>query len=81
MIEDKIMIKRGFASDNNAGAHPEILKELARINAGHEIGYGGDRYTAEARELFKQHLGSAAEVYFVFTGTAANVIGISSVAR
>ena len=75
------MIKRGFASDNNAGAHPEILKELARINAGHEIGYGGDRYTAEARELFKQHLGPDAEVYFVFTGTAANVLGISSVAR
>ena len=73
------MIKRGFASDNNAGAHPEILKELARINDGHEIGYGGDRYTREARDLFKQHLGADAEVYFVFTGTAANVLGISGV--
>jgi threonine aldolase len=75
------MIKRGFASDNNAGAHPEILKELARINVGHEIGYGGDRYTKEARDLFKQHLGADTEVYFVFTGTAANVLGISSVTR
>jgi threonine aldolase len=75
------MIKRGFASDNNAGVHPEILKELASINVGHEIGYGGDRYTAEARDIFKQHLGPDAEVYFVFTGTAANVLGISSVTR
>jgi threonine aldolase len=75
------MIKRGFASDNNAGAHPEVLKELGLINAGHEIGYGGDRYTQEARELFKQYLGTDAEVYFVFTGTAANVLGITSVTR
>jgi threonine aldolase len=75
------MIKRGFASDNNAGVHPEILKELARINTGHEIGYGGDRYTAVARDIFKQHLGADAEVYFVFTGTAANVLGISCVTR
>ncbi|MGD0340616.1 MAG: low specificity L-threonine aldolase [Bacteroidales bacterium] len=75
------MIKRGFASDNNAGAHPEILKELAVINAGHEIGYGGDRHTAQARELFKKHLGDDTEVYFVFTGTAANVLGISGVTR
>jgi Threonine aldolase len=74
------MIKRGFASDNNAGAHPEILKELTRINIGHEIGYGGDSYTQQARELFKEHLGTS-EVYFVFTGTAANVLGISSVTR
>jgi threonine aldolase len=74
------MIKRGFASDNNAGAHPEILKELARINVGHEIGYGADRYTQQARELFKEHLGTD-EVYFVFTGTAANVLGISSATR
>jgi threonine aldolase len=75
------MIKRGFASDNNAGVHPEILKELTRINVGHEIGYGGDRYTREARDLFNQHLGADAEVYFVFTGTAANVLGISGVTR
>jgi threonine aldolase len=75
------MIKRGFASDNNAGTHPEILKEIARANVGHEIGYGGDRYTAMARELFKQHLGADAEVYLVFTGTAANVLGISGVTR
>jgi len=75
------MIKRGFASDNNAGVHPDILKEVVRTNVGHEIGYGGDRYSQEARELFKQHLGTDAEVYFVFTGTAANVLGITSVTR
>jgi threonine aldolase len=74
-------IIRGFASDNTAGVHPEILKELALVNAGHEIGYGADRYTKQACELFKEVLGGDTEVFFVFTGTAANVLGISSVTR
>ena len=73
------MIKRGFASDNNAGVHPEILKELAVINSGHVIGYGSDIYTEQAKQLFKNHLGNDTEVFFVFTGTAANVLGISGI--
>jgi threonine aldolase len=73
------VIKRGFASDNNAGAHPEILEELASISSGHVIGYGSDVYTERAKQLFKEQLGSETEVFFVFTGTAANVLGISAV--
>ncbi|HNY14206.1 MAG TPA: low specificity L-threonine aldolase [Bacteroidales bacterium] len=75
------MIKRGFASDNNAGVHPEILREIQNVNKGHVIGYGSDDYTGQAKELFKEHLGPDTEVFFVFTGTAANVLGISSVTR
>ena len=74
-------LKRGFASDNNAGIHPEILKEVEKANTGHVIGYGSDIYTDQAKELFKQHLGSNAEVFFVFTGTAANVLGITALSR
>ena len=69
--------KRGFASDNNAGVHPEILSELQKINFGHTLGYGDDIFTNEARQLFKRLLGNSVETYFVFTGTAANVLGIS----
>lgn len=75
------MNKRGFASDNNAGVHPEILQEVASANDGHVIGYGDDRYTDEAREIFRQKLGPQTEVFFVFTGTAANVLGLSTVMR
>ncbi len=75
------MIKRGFASDNNAGVHPEILKEIEKANAGHVIGYGSDKYTDHARQLFKEHLGKDTEAFFVFTGTAANVLGICGVTR
>ncbi len=74
-------LKRGFASDNNAGIHPEILKELAAINEGHVIGYGSDKYTDQAIQLFKEYFGSNTEAFFVFTGTGANVLGISGVTR
>ncbi|OEV31454.1 threonine aldolase, partial [Streptomyces nanshensis] len=36
---------RGFASDNYAGAHPEILAALALANGGHQSAYGADDYT------------------------------------
>ncbi len=74
-------IKRGFASDNNAGVHPEVMKQLAEANTGHTLGYGSDSYTEQARELFREHLGKEAEVFFVFTGTAANVLGLSGIVR
>lgn len=70
--------KRGFASDNNAGVHAEILEQIIAVNTGHTLGYGSDIYTEEAKQLFKQQLGNDAEAFFVFTGTAANVLGLSS---
>jgi threonine aldolase len=75
------MIKRGFASDNNAGAHPDILKELTAVNEGHVVGYGADPYTEEAERIFRQQFGEETEVFFVFTGTAANVLGITGITR
>jgi threonine aldolase len=74
-------LKRGFASDNNAGVHPDILREIEKSNSGHVVGYGSDIYTGQAIELLREQLGSDAEVFFVFTGTAANVLGISGVTR
>jgi len=73
--------ERGFASDNNAGIHPDILKEIVNVNNGHTIGYGNDPYTEEAVRLFRKHLGEKAEIFFVFTGTAANVLGITGATR
>jgi threonine aldolase len=75
------IVKRGFASDNNSGVHPEILNEIESANAGHVVGYGSDPFTEKAKELFKEHLGKETEVFFVFTGTAANVLGLSGVTR
>lgn len=69
---------RGFASDNNAGVHPQILKAIAEANKGHVIAYGDDEYTARAVQIFRTHFGKECEIFFVFNGTAANVLGIKA---
>ena len=74
-------MKKGFASDNNSGVHPAILKSIENANTGHVIGYGDDPYTQKAIELFKQKFGNDIEVFFVFNGTGANVLGISTVTQ
>jgi len=75
------MIKRGFASDNNAGVHPEILKSMEACNIGHAIAYGGDDYTRAVENKIKSMFEQETEVFFVFNGTAANVLGLSASAR
>ncbi|MDD2550497.1 MAG: beta-eliminating lyase-related protein [Bacteroidales bacterium] len=70
--------KRGFASDNNSGVHPNILASLADVNSGHTLAYGDDHYTEEAVNLFRKEFGEQAEVFFVFIGSAANVLGIKA---
>ena len=69
---------RGFASDNYAGAHPEILAAIADANGGHQISYGEDVYTARLQEVMKEHFGETAEAFPVFNGTGANVTALTS---
>ncbi len=69
---------RSFASDNNAGVHPEVLKAIAAANQGHVVGYGDDPYTGSAVRQFKRHFGDDIEVFFVFNGTAANCLGLKA---
>jgi len=72
------MQQRGFASDNNSGIHPAILKAIEDANTGHSVGYGDDKWTNEAVCLFKKEFGDDTEVFFVLTGTGANILGIKS---
>src|SRR6478672_12961439 len=69
---------RSFASDNNAGVHPEVLQAVAEANRGHAVGYGDDPYTAAVVQKFKRHFGSDIEVFLVFNGTAANCLGLKA---
>jgi threonine aldolase len=71
-------MNRGFASDNNSGIHPEILSAIAEANHGHAVGYGGDEITEKAIQRFNQEFGPQTEVFFVFNGTGANVLGLST---
>ena len=58
-----------------------VLKEIGAANTGHVTGYGADVYTEKALSLFREQLGSSTETFFVFTGTAANVLGLSGIVR
>jgi threonine aldolase len=68
--------RKSFGSDNHAGAHPAILSALIAANEGDATAYGDDPYTERAAGLLREAFG-AAEAYFVFGGTAANVLGMS----
>ena len=69
---------RGFASDNYAGVHPEVLTAIAEANGGHQISYGEDVYTERLHEVMRQEFGPRAEVFPVFNGTGANVVALTS---
>lgn len=71
-------LTRNFASDNNAGVHPEILEAIVRANQGHVIAYGDDPYTRSAVKKFEEHFGSGIAVFFTFNGTGANVLGLQA---
>ncbi len=72
---------RSFASDNNAGVHPEILDAIARANQGHVVAYGDDPYTRSAIKKFEEHFGSDIAVFFTFNGTGANVLSLQALTR
>jgi threonine aldolase len=72
---------RSFASDNNAVVHPEVLEAIRRANQGHVVGYGDDPYTEAAVAKFREHFGADVAVFFVFNGTAANVLSLQALTR
>jgi threonine aldolase len=71
-----------FASDNTAGICPQAWAALQAANSGYAPSYGADAWTERAcaliRALFEHE---AAEVFFVFNGTAANALSLAALAR
>ncbi|MFA7056981.1 MAG: low specificity L-threonine aldolase [Candidatus Cloacimonadales bacterium] len=67
-----------FGSDNHSGVHPEILEAVLRANVGYTHSYGDDAVTLEAIAKFKEQFGENIDVYFVLTGTAANVLSLQN---
>jgi len=72
---------RAFASDNWAGVHPQVIDAMVAANQGHVPSYGADPYTSGAIARIRAELGEDAEVFFVFSGTAANVLCLQSMVR
>jgi Threonine aldolase len=66
-----------FASDNHAGAHPEVMAAIAAANSGYALPYGEDPWTANLRERIREEFGDQATAFPVLNGTGANVLGLS----
>ncbi|SMF54708.1 threonine aldolase family protein [Pseudobacteriovorax antillogorgiicola] len=71
----------GFGSDNHSGVHPRVLDALIAANSGHVSSYGADPFTEKAQEMVKEQFGDQAQVFFVLTGTGANVLSVQASCR
>lgn len=70
-----------FASDNNAGICPEALAALHEANRGHVFAYGADDWTRRAEDAIRAVFDADAQVFLVYTGTAANSLGLAAICR
>jgi threonine aldolase len=74
-------IRYQFASDNTAPICPEAWTALERANASYAASYGEDEWTAEVCDRIRQIFELDCDVYFVFTGTGANALGLAQVCQ
>lgn len=70
---------RHFDTDYMEGAHPLVMQRLVETNLEQTTGYGSDPYTAQAKTLIKQALGTEdVDVHFLVGGTQTNSTVIDS---
>ncbi|MCU1487714.1 MAG: ltaE 1 [Actinomycetia bacterium] len=71
--------ERSFASDNTAGAHPDVVAAVVAANTGHVAPYGEDPLTESVAARFADLFGRPVEVALAFGGTGANVVALHTV--
>jgi len=74
-------IRYQFASDNTAAICPEAWAALEQANARYAPSYGEDEWTAEVCARLRQIFEVDCDVYFVFTGTGANALGLAQLCQ
>jgi threonine aldolase len=74
-------VRYEFASDNTAAICPEAWTALEKANANYAPSYGEDEWTAAVCERVRQLFEIDCDVYFVFTGTAANALGLAQLCQ
>jgi threonine aldolase len=67
---------KSFGSDNHAGTHPAVMRAIIDANAGDAIAYGADEWTERATAELRRLSGAEGEVYLVFNGSGANLLGL-----
>ena len=74
-------IRYEFASDNTAAICPEAWTALVEANAHYAPSYGEDEWTSAVCQRIRQLFEVDCDVYFVFTGTAANALGLAQLCQ
>lgn len=70
-----------FASDNTAGAAPEVMAALVEANTPAALAYGSDRWTEALEGRFRTLYDAPVEVLLCWGGTGANVVGLATLLR
>src|SRR2546429_994690 len=70
-----------FASDNVAPICPEAWAELQEANENYAPSYGEDNWTARVCGRVREIFETDCDVYFVFTGTAANALALAQLCK
>lgn len=76
MFED-LRFRHSLGSDNHSGVHPRVMEALNAANRGHAHAYGMDELSELTLQEFKRLFGENVQAEYVFTGTAANVLGLA----
>ena len=70
-----------FASDNWAGVHRQVAAALNDAASGFDPAYGSGDWDERAKARFSEVFERDVAVHFVATGTAANVLALTTAAR
>ncbi|PYI95464.1 MAG: threonine aldolase [Verrucomicrobia bacterium] len=76
-----ILERHEFASDNVAPICPEAWAELQEANENYAPSYGEDNWTARVCGRVREIFETDCDVYFVFTGTAANALSLAQLCK
>jgi threonine aldolase len=76
-----IVERHEFASDNVAPICPEAWVALQEANENYAPSYGEDRWTARVCDRVREIFEIDCDVYFVFTGTAANALSLAQLCK
>jgi threonine aldolase len=68
--------RKSFGSDNHSGTHPAVMRAIVEANAGDATPYGGDPWTEQAVGEIRRLAGAQGEVFLVFNGSGANILGL-----
>src|SRR6201996_9578339 len=72
---------KSFGSDNHAGAHEAVVNTVIAANTGDATAYGEHEWTRRATARLRQIFQAEGGVFFVFNGSAANVLALSLLLR